>query len=32
VAHTSEEHLEIAELERAIEGYEQLARACLTSR
>lgn len=31
VAHTSEEHLEIAELDRAIEGYEQLAMACLNS-
>ena len=31
VAHTSHEHLEIAELDRAVEGYEQLAAACLTS-
>jgi acetylornithine deacetylase len=29
VAHTSHEHLEIAELERAIDAYEQLALACL---
>jgi acetylornithine deacetylase len=29
VAHTSEEHVEIAELERAIDAYEQLALACL---
>jgi len=29
VAHTSHEHLEIAELERAIDAYEQLAMACL---
>jgi acetylornithine deacetylase len=29
VAHTSEEHLEIAELDRAIDDYERLARACL---
>jgi len=32
VAHTSEEHVEIAELERAIDAYEQLALACLASR
>jgi acetylornithine deacetylase len=32
VAHTSEEHVEIAELERAIGAYEQLALACLASR
>jgi acetylornithine deacetylase len=31
VAHTSQEHLEIAELNRAIEAYEQLAAACLTA-
>jgi acetylornithine deacetylase len=31
VAHTSEEHVEIAELERAIDAYEQLALACLGS-
>ncbi len=31
VAHTSQEHLEIAELDRAIEAYEQLAAACLTA-
>ena len=31
VAHTSEEHLEIAELNRAIDAYEQLAAACLAS-
>jgi acetylornithine deacetylase/succinyl-diaminopimelate desuccinylase-like protein len=31
VAHTSEEHVEIAELERAVEAYEQLARACLAA-
>ena len=31
VAHTSEEHVEIAELERAIDAYEQLALACLAS-
>jgi acetylornithine deacetylase len=29
VAHTSEEHVEIAELERAIDAYEQLALGCL---
>ncbi|MEO8077537.1 MAG: M20/M25/M40 family metallo-hydrolase [Acidobacteriota bacterium] len=29
VAHTSGEYLELAELERAIDGYEQLARECL---
>ena len=29
VAHTSEEHLELKELDRAIESYEQLARECL---
>jgi acetylornithine deacetylase len=29
VAHTSHEHLKIAELERAIDAYEQLALACL---
>jgi acetylornithine deacetylase len=31
VAHTSDEHIEIAELDRAIEAYEQLATACLNS-
>lgn len=31
VAHTSHEHLEIAELDKAIDAYEQLAMACLTS-
>ena len=31
VAHTSEEHVEIAELEHAVEAYEQLARACLAA-
>jgi acetylornithine deacetylase len=31
VAHTAEEHLAIAELERAIDGYQTLAAACLTS-
>jgi acetylornithine deacetylase len=31
VAHTSDEHLEIAELNRAIEAYEHLAAACLAS-
>lgn len=31
VAHTSDEHLEVAELDRAIDAYEQLATACLTS-
>lgn len=29
VAHTSDEHLEIAELDRAVDAYEQLAKACL---
>ncbi len=29
VAHTADEHLDLAELERAIESYEQLARGCL---
>jgi acetylornithine deacetylase len=29
VAHTADEHLEIAHLNRAIDAYEQLARACL---
>ncbi len=29
VAHTSHEHLEIAELDRAVDAYEQLAGACL---
>jgi acetylornithine deacetylase len=31
VAHTAEEHLEIEELNRAIDAYERLAAACLTS-
>jgi acetylornithine deacetylase len=31
VAHTSEEHVEIAELDRSVEAYEQLAVACLNS-
>ena len=31
VAHTSGEHLAIAELEQAIEGYERLATGCLLS-
>jgi acetylornithine deacetylase len=31
VAHTAEEHLEISELHRAIDAYEQLATACLAS-
>ncbi len=31
VAHTSDEHLEIAELNRAIDAYEHLAAACLAS-
>ena len=31
VAHTSDEHVEIAELERAIDAYEQLARGCLAA-
>ena len=29
VAHTSDEHLDLAELDRAIDSYEQLARECL---
>ena len=32
VAHTSHEHVEIGELDRAVEGFEQLAEACLTAR
>jgi acetylornithine deacetylase len=32
VAHTSEEHLALDELDRSIEAYEQLARACLEAR
>jgi acetylornithine deacetylase len=32
VAHTSHEHLELAELEKAIDAYEQLATACLQPR
>ncbi len=31
VAHTSHEHVEVAELDRAIDAYEQLATACLQS-
>jgi hypothetical protein len=31
LAHTSQEHLPIAELEQAIVGYQTLAAACLTS-
>ena len=31
LAHTSEEHLAIAELEEAIAGYQTIAAACLTS-
>jgi acetylornithine deacetylase len=31
VAHTAEEHLEIEELNRAIDAYEQLAAACLVA-
>jgi acetylornithine deacetylase len=31
VAHTSDEHLDLAELDRAIDSYEQLARECLRS-
>lgn len=31
VAHTSDEHLELGELDRAIAAYEQLADACLTT-
>ena len=29
VAHTSQEHLAVEELDRAVEGYEQLAAACM---
>jgi acetylornithine deacetylase len=29
VAHTAEEHLEIEQLNRAVDAYEQLATACL---
>jgi acetylornithine deacetylase len=29
VAHTSEEHLDLGELDRAVEAYEELAAACL---
>lgn len=32
VAHTSHEHLELAELEKAIDAYAQLATACLQPR
>ncbi|HXW06248.1 MAG TPA: M20/M25/M40 family metallo-hydrolase [Vicinamibacterales bacterium] len=31
VAHTDEEHVSLAELEAAVDGYERLARACLAS-
>jgi acetylornithine deacetylase len=31
VAHTSHEHLELNELDRAIEAYEELAKACLSA-
>jgi acetylornithine deacetylase len=31
VAHTSEEHLNLAEFDRAIDAYERLARECLTA-
>jgi acetylornithine deacetylase len=31
VAHTVEEHVPIADLEAAVEGYERLARACLVA-
>ena len=31
VAHTSHEHVELAELDQAVEAYEQLAAVCLTS-
>ncbi|HEU4938276.1 MAG TPA: M20/M25/M40 family metallo-hydrolase [Vicinamibacterales bacterium] len=31
VAHTSDEHLDLAELDRAIDSYERLARECLRS-
>jgi acetylornithine deacetylase len=30
VAHTSHEHVELGELDRAVDGFEQLAEACLT--
>jgi acetylornithine deacetylase len=29
VAHTRDEHLDVAELDRAIESYERLAQGCL---
>ena len=32
VAHTSDEHLALDELDRAIDVYEQLALACLEAR
>jgi acetylornithine deacetylase len=32
VAHTSDEHLAIAELHRAVDAYEQIALTCLTER
>ena len=31
VAHTSDEHVRLAELESAIDGYVGLARHCLTA-
>jgi acetylornithine deacetylase len=31
VAHTSEEHLELAELDRAVDAYQELAKACLSA-
>ena len=31
VAHTAEEHLDVEELNRAIDAYERLAAACLVS-
>jgi acetylornithine deacetylase len=31
VAHTAEEHVELAELEQAVEKYVQIANACLTT-
>jgi acetylornithine deacetylase len=31
VAHTSEEHLELGELDRAVDAYQELARACLSA-
>jgi acetylornithine deacetylase len=32
LAHTAEEHIEIEEMERAVDGYVDLARACLRER